>query len=180
MPLTFAALRTEITQGPLKDQLAPFYPPNTPDDAQVAFLLNQVNQVGPIPIESVCAYSFAAGIVGAIQIGKATPIGTVIPTSPTNAPVTQSATTLKTFYTVDYLLSSGKFTELDIQQLDPSSGSTLFAELMGFLITVGAATSQDQTNLTAMAQNQASRSGIIFGQDVQISDVANARVGNTP
>ena len=173
--LTFAALRNEIVSGPLASGLATPY--SQGDDVQVANMLNTFNQIGPIPMDSVIPFAFSTGILGSIEIGKATPVGQVIPTS---SGVTQTISSLKTYYNISYLLNSSIFTAMDTQQIDPLTGNTIYSELTGFLTLVGAATNDAVTYLSSLAQNRTSRAMVAFGQSVTPSDVCNARLGNTP
>lgn len=152
--MTAQELLSEIQDGPLNQTLAPLVA--TGQDNAVATFLNLRAFRGPVPIIDVSAYCTVNGITGLIEAGAH---------DQTNEFMIRAAC----FNALSVLRNDLR---LNFADLDSPAFGTLTAALIG----VGYLTQPQAAELSALAENRASRAEVVWGQGTVItpSDVALA------
>jgi hypothetical protein len=157
MPLTPAALKTELTTDPLNLGYASYVSTFSNGDSQHSLfaLLNAKNytQNIPVPITSVLIWGAGTGVLAALKAAITNP-----------DPVVQSIA-----LAADTLLHSGLTETLDLT--NPS-----IAGMLDPLVQAGVLTANQKTSLLALQVIPASRAEVLFGPGTVIggNDVYNA------
>lgn len=141
MPLTPAALLTEMQEGPLAAELAPLI--GVGDYSGAAAVLNRRDYRGPVPLEVLSSYCVTRGITGTIQALDEIPLGGNL-----SAEVVMTVdikALLKTVLTI--VQTDWRLTTADMD--DPTA-----AGLFDGLSALGIITPQQQTEIDALANNR--------------------------
>lgn len=150
--MTSQELKDEILSGSLSAQCAPFIPggnKNTTGENGLCSATNIVNilkaktQRGFVPIEELAAFCCVTGITGGVMALIEVPLGTdIAPGFPMTMQIKGMLHTVLTLIQLDYRL-----TEADVD-------NPAFLAACDGLVGLGIMTSQNKTDVLALAQNR--------------------------
>jgi hypothetical protein len=136
------------------------------DDAGIAAILNTQDQRGLVPIVEMARYC-AKGITGTIQALNEIAIGAdIAPGVPMTVAIKAGLHTVLNLVQIDFRLEAC------------DTDDAAFGSICDLLISLGAMSSQDKSNLQALGANRQSRAEIALGRFCTAADVESIRKGN--